>query len=478
MMRRYPLFINGHWVETKKSFPVTNPATGERVGEVGDASAEDVLSAISSAKKAFPLWAERTAQERSEILRKVYELMLTYQEELAVLITQEQGKPLAEARGEVQYAADFILWYSEEGKRVYGETIPASSRQKRLWVLHQPVGVVAAITPWNFPAAMITRKIAPALAAGCTVVIKPSEETPLTAYRLMELFSEAGIPEGVVNLVTGSNPEEIGRILLQDPRIRKVTFTGSTAVGKKIMVQAAQTVKKVSLELGGHAPFMIFADADLRKAAREVAASKFRNAGQTCVCTNRILVHESIATPFAEELAAITQSFKVGNGMEEGVMIGPLINREAANKVAHHVQDAVTKGATIITGGVRHSEGEVHFFEPTVLTGVTDEMLVLQEETFGPVAPIQTFSTEEEALELANNTPYGLAAYLYTKDLSRAIRVSEGLEYGIVGVNDGLPSAAQAPFGGWKESGLGREGGRAGLEEFLETKYISVGLED
>lgn len=478
MMRRYPLFINGHWVETQKSFPVTNPATGERVGEVGDASAEDVLSAISSAKKAFPLWAERTAQERSEILRKVYELMLTYQEELAVLITQEQGKPLAEARGEVQYAADFILWYSEEGKRVYGETIPASSRQKRLWVLHQPVGVVAAITPWNFPAAMITRKIAPALAAGCTVVIKPSEETPLTAYRLMELFSEAGIPEGVVNLVTGSNPEEIGRILLQDPRIRKVTFTGSTAVGKKIMVQAAQTVKKVSLELGGHAPFMIFADADLRKAAREVAASKFRNAGQTCVCTNRILVHESIATPFAEELAAITQSFKVGNGMEEGVMIGPLINREAANKVAHHVQDAVTKGATIITGGVRHSEGEVHFFEPTVLTGVTDEMLVLQEETFGPVAPIQTFSTEEEALELANNTPYGLAAYLYTKDLSRAIRVSEGLEYGIVGVNDGLPSAAQAPFGGWKESGLGREGGRAGLEEFLETKYISVGLED
>lgn len=477
-MRRYPLFINGRWVETQKSFFVTNPATGERVGEVGDATAENVFDAIAAAKKAFPLWAERTAQERSEILRKVYELMLTHKEELAVLITQEQGKPLVEARGEVQYAADFMLWYSEEGKRIYGETIPASSRHKRLWVSYQPVGVVAAITPWNFPAAMITRKIAPALAAGCTVVIKPSEETPLTAYRLMELFAEAGTPGGVVNLVSGSNPEEIGHILLQDPRIRKVTFTGSTTVGKKIMAQAAQTVKKVSLELGGHAPFLIFADADLEKAAREVAASKFRNAGQTCVCTNRILVHESIVTPFAEELAAITRSFKVGNGMEEDVKIGPLINREAADKVAHHVQDAVTKGATIVTGGVRRSEGDVHFFEPTVLTGVTNEMLVIREETFGPVAPIQTFKTEEEALELANNTPYGLAAYLYTKDLSRAIRVAEGLEYGIVGINDGLPSVVQAPFGGWKESGLGREGGKAGIEEFLETKYISVGLEE
>lgn len=479
-MKQYNLCIDGKWVEPQsgKSFAVHNPATGELVGEVADAGKEDVNAAIAAAYRALPQWAERTAHERSEILRKAYELMIAHQEELAVLMTTEQGKPLAEARGEVQYAADFFAWYSEEAKRIYGETIPASSSQKRIWVLHQPVGVVAAITPWNFPAAMITRKIAPALAAGCSVVVKPAEQTPLTACRLMELFLEAGVPAGVINLVTGSNPDRIGHTLLQDQRVRKVTFTGSTAVGKKIMRQAADTVKKVSLELGGHAPFLIFADADLKKAAREVVASKFRNAGQTCVCTNRIFVHESIVDDFAKELTDLIQSMKVGNGMEEGVTIGPLISKEAADKVEHHVQDAVAKGAAVLAGGRRRSqfEGEVHFFEPTVLTHVTDEMLVLQEETFGPVAPLQTFQTEEEVLEKANNTPYGLAAYLYTRDLSRAIRVSEQLEYGIVGVNDGLPSVVQAPFGGWKESGLGREGGKYGIEEFLETKYISVGL--
>ncbi|MBX6395382.1 MAG: NAD-dependent succinate-semialdehyde dehydrogenase [Alicyclobacillaceae bacterium] len=481
-MHRYGLYIDGRWAEAEggKTFEVFNPATGEVVGEVADASPADVERAIEAADRAFAGWAALTARERSEILRKIYDLMIANLEELAVLMTTEQGKPLAEARGEVQYAADFILWYAEEAKRVYGETIPASHPHKRLFVLRQPVGVVAAITPWNFPAAMITRKIAPALAAGCTVVVKPAEQTPLTACRLVELFEEAGMPAGVVNLVTGVRPGEIGDVLLADRRVRKVTFTGSTEVGKLIMRKAADTVKHVSLELGGHAPFLVFEDADVEAASREVAASKFRNAGQTCVCTNRVYVHESIAEAFAEALARRVREMKVGNGLEEGVVIGPLIDGQAADKVERHVRDAVEKGARVVTGGRRMSrqgvKGDVHFFEPTVLVDVREDMLVLREETFGPVAPIQTFRDEEEAIRKANDTQYGLAAYLFTRDLSRAVRVAERLEYGIVGINDGLPSVAQAPFGGFKESGLGREGGRYGIEEFLEVKYISVGL--
>jgi succinate-semialdehyde dehydrogenase/glutarate-semialdehyde dehydrogenase len=479
-MLQYQLYINGEWVPSKngRTFSVTNPATGEIVGEVADATAEDVRRAVDAAHRAFPDWAARTAWDRATYLRRAYELIMAHQDELAKLMTSEQGKPLPEAKGEVQYAASFFEWYAEEAKRVYGETIPATQLDKRIFVLRQPVGVVAAITPWNFPAAMITRKIAPALAAGCTVIVKPAEQTPLTALRLAELFQEAGIPAGVVNVVTGTDPQPIGEILLRDERVRKVTFTGSTEVGKLIMRQAADTVKKVSLELGGHAPFLVFEDADLERAAREVLISKFRNAGQTCVCTNRIYVHETIANLFAEILAKQVEQLRMGNGMEAGVDIGPLIDGQAAEKAERHVRDAVEKGARVLTGGHRRSEGDVHFFEPTVLVGVTDEMLVQREETFGPVAPIAVFRDEEEAIRRANDTPYGLAAYLYTRDLARAIRVSERLEYGIVGINDGLPSTVQAPFGGMKESGIGREGGKYGLEEFLETKYVSVRLHD
>ncbi|ADG05141.1 NAD-dependent succinate-semialdehyde dehydrogenase [Kyrpidia tusciae] len=481
-MRRYGLYVDGQWTPagSGKTFEVYNPATGDVVGEVADASKEDVLRAVDAAHRAFPDWAAKTAKERSEILRRAYDLMVANLDELAVIMTTEQGKPLAEAKGEIQYAADFVLWYSEEAKRVYGETIPASFPHKRILVLRQPVGVVAAITPWNFPAAMITRKIAPALAAGCTVIVKPAKQTPLTACRLVEIFEEAGMPPGVVNLITGSRAAEIADTMLADERVRKITFTGSTEVGKQLMRKAADTVKHISLELGGHAPFLVFEDADIDAAAREVAASKFRNAGQTCVCTNRVYVHESIAEPFAAALAKRAAEMKVGNGLEEGVVIGPLIDRQAAEKVEEHVRDAVQKGARVVTGGHRLSrtgtKGEVHFFEPTVLLDVSDDMLVLYEETFGPVAPVQTFRDDEEAVRKANDTRYGLAAYLFTRDLSRAVRVAESLEYGIVGINDGLPSVAQAPFGGFKESGLGREGGRHGIEEFLEIKYVSLAL--
>ncbi|MDN4594507.1 NAD-dependent succinate-semialdehyde dehydrogenase [Polycladomyces subterraneus] len=476
------MFINGKWVKSENgtSYEVTNPATGEVVGKAADATANDVKKAIDAAYRAYPGWAALTARERGDILYKAYQLMRENEEELARCMTMEQGKPLPEALGEVRYAADFVLWYAEEGKRIYGDTIPASAPNKRIWVLKQPVGVVAAITPWNFPAAMITRKVAPALAAGCTAVIKPAGQTPLTACMLAEIFAEAGLPEGVFNLVTGKNPRMIGDVLLGDTRVRKLTFTGSTEVGKILMKKASDTVKRVSLELGGHAPFIVFDDADLTAAAREVIASKFRNAGQTCVCTNRIYVHWSIQEQFAEELARQVQQLKVGNGLQKGVNIGPLIDENALKKVERHVEDALEKGARLITGGKRFTgpgaEGG-HFYEPTVLLGTTADMLVEQEETFGPVAPIQAFETEEEAVEKANATEYGLAAYLYTKDLSRAIRVSEKLEYGIVGINDGIPSTAQAPFGGFKESGLGREGGRYGIEEFLETKYVSVKLD-
>lgn len=479
-MKTYPLYIDGQWIpaEGEASFAVTNPATGEVVGRIADASRSDVQKAIAAAHRAFPSWSSTTPLERAEILIRIYEGMLKQQETLARVMTLEQGKPLAEARGEVKYAADFFRWYAEEGKRIYGETIPASSSQKRIWVLRQPVGVTAAITPWNFPAAMITRKAAPALAAGCTVVSKPAEQTPLTAALLAEIMHEAGLPAGVFNVVTGTNAAEIGDTLLQDERVRKLTFTGSTEVGKILMRKAADTVKRISLELGGHAPFLVFEDADLEAAAREVVASKFRNAGQTCVCTNRVYVHERVKDAFAAILARMAAELPVGDGLQEGIQIGPLIDEQALEKVERHVRDAVEKGARVATGGKRISgKGTENFFEATVLVDTHHDMLVEREETFGPVLPLQAFATEEEALAKANDTRYGLAAYVYTRDLARAVRVSEKLEYGIVGINDGIPSTVQAPFGGVKESGLGREGGRHGIEEYLELKYISLKLE-
>ncbi|QKG85681.1 NAD-dependent succinate-semialdehyde dehydrogenase [Kroppenstedtia pulmonis] len=480
-MKSYGLFIDGQWVPAsdKKEYKVFNPATGEQVGQVGDASEQDVKKGIDAAYQAFPAWSTTTAWERAGILKRVSELIMDHQDELSEIMTSEQGKPLAEAKGEVKNAANSVEWSGEEAKRIYGETIPASSRKKRIWVQRQPVGVAAAITPWNFPASMITRKVAPALAAGCTVVLKPAQQTPLTACRLMELFHEAGVPNGVINLVTGTDAAMIGDVLLADERVGKISFTGSTHVGKLLMRKAADTVKKISLELGGHAPFIIFPDADLDRASDQVLESKFRNAGQTCICTNRVYVHESVAESFTEKLAQKTKKLKMGNGMDEGVQVGPLINSEAADKVAEQVRDAVNKGARIAAGGSRRSEaeGKAHYFEPTVLTDTTDEMVIQQEETFGPVVPIQTFKTEEEAIQKANRSRYGLAAYFYTRDLSRAIQVAEKLEYGIVGVNDGVPSTVQAPFGGLKESGLGREGGKYGVEEYLETKFISFALD-
>lgn len=473
------LYINGVWREAAggNSFPVINPASGEVIIQVADATASDAELAVKAAADAFPSWSRQTARTRSDLLYKWYQLIMQHADELAMLMTAEQGKPLKEARGEVVYGADFILWYAEEAKRVYGDTIPASTTNKRIQVIHQPVGPVVAITPWNFPAAMITRKIAPALAAGCTVIVKPSEETPLTALRLVQLAEEAGFPAGVINLIVSQNPQEVSKVLLESREVRKITFTGSTEVGKLLMRQAADTVKRVSLELGGHAPFIVFADADLDKAVEGVMASKFRNAGQTCVCANRIYVEESVMEAFTDKFRQKVESLKIGHGHEEGVEIGPLINREAVEKVERHVQDAVQKGAQLISGGQRMQEGVYthgHFYQPTILAGVTSDMVISSEETFGPVAPVYSFRTEEEVLAMANHADYGLAAYMFTNDLGRSIRMSENLEFGIVGINDPLPAVAQAPFGGYKQSGLGREGGKYGLEEFLETKYVSI----
>ncbi len=475
------LLIGGEWVEAAsgRTFPVVNPATGETIGEVADAGRAETRQAIQAAARAFPDWAARPARERSEMLLKACRLMLEQREALARLMTTEQGKPLAEARGEIGYAAQFLEWYAGEAVRVYGETIPASVPTKLLVVLRQPVGVVAAITPWNFPSAMITRKIGPALAAGCTVVVKPAEQTPLSALALGRIFQEAGMPAGVVNLVTARDPREVGEELLTNPVVRKVTFTGSTEVGKLLMRQAADQVKKVSLELGGHAPFIVFDDADLDAAADGAVASKFRNTGQTCVCANRIYVHRRIADAFTERFAARVKRLKVGNGLEEGVQVGPLVDEQGFRKVEAHVADAVARGAAVVVGGRPRREGPLAkgwFFEPTVLTHVTDAMRVMREETFGPVAPVETFESEDEVIARANDTPYGLAAYFYSRDVGRAWRVAERLEYGIVGVNDPVPAVPQAPFGGWKESGIGREGGRHGMEPFLEIKYVSMGL--
>lgn len=474
-MRQWNLYIDGKWVNTSEKFEVINPATNEVIATVAKGGVEEAEKAVDAAHEAFRGWSKKTANERAHLLMKWFQLIDEAKEEIATLMTTEQGKPLKEALGEVQYANSFISWFAEEGKRIYGETIPASAPNKRILVQKQPVGVVACITPWNFPAAMITRKVAPALAAGCTAVIKPAELTPLTALKLAELAERAGIPKGVFNIVAG-DAKAIGEVWLKDTRVRKLSFTGSTEVGKLLLRGAADTVKKVSLELGGHAPFIVTANADLEKAAQGLVASKYRNAGQTCVCANRIYVHESVVDEFVEKFKNIVADFKVGNGLEEGIDIGPLIDERAVKKVAEHLQDATVKGAKVLLGGNQIEEQAGFFVEPTVLVNVTDDMLCMNQETFGPLAPIATFQTVEEVIDRANNTPYGLAAYVYSENLSEAIRISEGLEYGIVGLNDGLPSVAQAPFGGFKESGLGREGSHYGIAEYLEMKYISIGL--
>ncbi|WYP27678.1 NAD-dependent succinate-semialdehyde dehydrogenase [Alkalihalobacillus sp. FSL W8-0930] len=466
-------YINGEWIgEELEKTDVYNPATGEVVDQVPKGGEREAKAAVDAAHGAFPEWAAKTAYERSELLEKWHALIEEHQDELARTMTEEQGKPLKEATGEIAYSNSFIKWYAEEGKRVYGETIPASATDKRLFVIKQPVGVVAAITPWNFPAAMITRKLAPALAVGCTTVLKPSSQTPLTALKLVELAEKAGIPKGVINVVTGSS-SEISEAWQSDSRVRKLTFTGSTEIGKQLMSGASETMKKLSLELGGHAPLIVTSDADLDLAADQAVASKFRNGGQTCVCANRIFVAEEIEEAFTEKFAEAVSKLVVGEGLNEETDIGPLIDEDAVEKVMEHIKDATEKGAKVVVGGNR-KDGQ--FIEPTVISGVTDNMVCMKEETFGPLAPISTFKTEEEAVERANATPYGLAAYLFTQNLTRAIKLAEKLDYGIVGVNDGGPSAAQAPFGGWKESGLGREGGHQGIEEYLETKYVSVKL--
>ncbi|AKP48186.1 NAD-dependent succinate-semialdehyde dehydrogenase [Bacillus smithii] len=473
-MKVAPMFIDGEWTGTElPTFDVINPANGEVIAAVPNGGKEEAKKAVDAAYNAFLSWSKKTAGERSALLYKWHQLIDEHKEEIGEIMTREQGKPLKEAIGEVDYANSFISWYAEEGKRIYGETIPASHENKRILVLKQPVGVVAVITPWNFPAAMITRKVAPALAAGCTVVVKPAEQTPLTAFKLAELAEKAGIPKGVLNIITG-NPQEIGETWLADERVRKITFTGSTEVGKILMRGAADTVKKVSLELGGQAPFIVLDDANIEKAVAGAIASKFRNAGQTCVCANRIYVHEKIVESFTQKMAEAVQQLKMGNGLDQGVEIGPLIDENAVKKVERHIEDAVEKGGKVVIGGKKADQYKGFFFEPTVITNVTDEMLCMNEETFGPLAPITTFQNIEEVIQRANDTPYGLAAYVFTENISKAIQITEQLEYGIVGLNDGLPSVAQAPFGGFKQSGLGREGGHHGMEEFLETKFVSI----
>ncbi|WP_394235241.1 NAD-dependent succinate-semialdehyde dehydrogenase [Niallia oryzisoli] len=476
-MKIHPVYVNGEWIEAEDSsvLTVVNPANGEVIGAVPNCGANEAKRAVSAAYEALSSWSKKTAAERGELLQQWYRLIDQEKEAIGEIMTREQGKPLQEAIGEVSYANSFISWYAEEGKRIYGETIPASHENKRLLVLKQPVGVVAAITPWNFPAAMITRKVAPALAAGCTAVVKPAELTPLTALKLAQLAEQAGIPKGVFNVITG-DAKAIGEAWLQDDRVRKITFTGSTEVGKTLMRGAADTVKKVSLELGGHAPLIVFEDANIDKAVTEAIASKYRNAGQTCVCANRIFVHESIAEVFSEKYVEAVNALKVGNGLEGGTQIGPLIDERAIKKMESHIADGIQKGGRIVSGGKKLSLNGGFFFEPTVLVNAFDNMLCMTEETFGPLAPIATFTSTEEVIQRANNTPYGLAAYVFTESLTKAIQVSEKLEYGIVGLNDGVPSVAQAPFGGYKQSGLGREGGHHGIEEFLETKYISISL--
>lgn len=470
-----PVFIDGAWSEAKsgKSFEVLNPADGSVITSVPDGEAEDAKRAIASADAAFDVWSRTTAYQRAEILQRAYRLMLERKEDLARTMTEEQGKPIRAARTEVQYGADFLLWFAEEAKRVNGEILPSARADQRFLVLHQPVGVVAAITPWNYPVSMITRKVGPALAAGCTVVLKPAEATPLCAIAMFRVFEDAGVPPGVLNLVTASDPKPIGIEFTSHPAIRKLTFTGSTAVGKMLAAEASGRMQRVSMELGGHAPFIVCKDADPVHAAKGGSLVKFLNTGQACISPNRFFVHSSIYEPFIETLTARVAKMKAGNGFEDGVAIGPLVNQAAIDKVDAQVQDAIGKGAEPVTGGRPLTEGALalgHFYAPTVLGGVTPEMRIYREETFGPVAPVIRYDDDDDVLAMANDTDYGLAAYVYTRDLSRAMQLFEGLRFGIVGINDINPTSAAAPFGGMKNSGLGREGAREGILEYLETK--------
>jgi succinate-semialdehyde dehydrogenase/glutarate-semialdehyde dehydrogenase len=470
-------YVAGEWVSAQsgKTFPVTNPSTGGFLTEVADLGASDTQLAVEAAEKALAPWQAKTAKERALLLRRWNQLILDNQDDLALLMTLEQGKPLAEAKGEVLYGASFIDWFADEARRIYGDTIPTFAKDRRVMTIKQAVGVVAAITPWNFPIAMITRKVGPALAAGCTIVIKPSDETPLCALALAELAHQAGIPAGVINVVVGKSAADIGGVLTGHPSIRKLSFTGSTPVGKMLLSQCAQTVKRTSMELGGNAPFIVFDDADIDAAVEGAIASKYRNAGQTCVCANRMLIQDGIYDEFAAKLAARVAEFKIGDGLEAGVTIGPLINQAAVNKVEALVNAAVVQGAKVLVGGDKATQVGNQFYQATVLTNVTDDMDIFHNEIFGPVAPLFRFKTEEEAVSMANNTPFGLASYFYSQNLNRIWRVSEALEYGMVGINEGIISSEVAPFGGVKESGSGREGSKYGIDEYVETKYLCMG---
>lgn len=467
------MFIDGEWRHSDQQFAVFNPATGEEIGQIADGGAEDARAAIDAAHRAFSTWSTTTAYFRAEILHRAHALMLERKQALAELMTREQGKPLKAALNEVQYGADFLRWFAEEAKRIYGETIPSARADQRFMVRYQAVGVVAAITPWNYPISMITRKVAPALAAGCTVVLKPAEATPLCARAIFELFEEAGVPAGVVNMVTAANPAPIGEEFCTNPKVKKLTFTGSTAVGKKLSQAAAPQLKRVSMELGGHAPFIVFDDADPVHAAKGASLVKFLNTGQACISPNRIFVQRAILDTFVESLSDRIGRLQAGNGMDPASTVGPLVNGVAVDKVANQVEDAVGKGASLLQGGSRLQQGELangHFYAPTLLSQVTPEMLIYREETFGPVAAVIVFDDYDEVIEMANDTNYGLAAYIYTQNLSRAMRAFEALNFGIIGINDINPTSAAAPFGGMQESGLGREGAREGISEYLETK--------
>ena len=472
---RVDAYINGSWIAGSKRFAVANPATGEVIAEVADLGAAEVAAAIDAAVPAQREWAKRTAKDRAMVMRKWFDLVMANAEDLAVILTTEMGKPLAEARGEVVYGASFIDWFAEEARRVCGDVLETPQADKRLLTFKQPIGVFGAITPWNFPIAMITRKVAPGIAAGCACVLKPAEQTPLSALALAELAERAGLPAGVMNIVTGMDAPAIGETMCADDRIRKMTFTGSTEVGRILMRQSADSVKKMSLELGGNAPLLVFDDADLDKAVTGAMMSKFRNAGQTCVCANRIFVQDGIYDAFAKRLAEATDALQVGNGMTDGVEQGPIIDDQGLAKIKRHVEDAVDKGASLLTGGKPHALGGT-FFEPTVLTGMTSDMQLFREETFGPVAALFKFSDEDDAIAMANDSEFGLAAYLFTESAARLFRVSEALEFGIVAVNTGIFSSEVGPFGGLKNSGLGREGSKYGIDEFLEIKFVCVGM--
>ena len=473
------MLINGEWLTDTPTFPVFNPATGEEIGQVADGTEQDAARAIDAASAALPAWMNETAYARSAVLYRAYQLMLEQQRELAELMTREQGKPLKASMNEVKYAADFLLWFAEEAKRVYGETIPSARSDQRFLVQKQAVGVVAAVTPWNYPISMLTRKLGPALAAGCTVVLKPAESTPLCAIAVFKILEEAGLPAGVANLITASDPKPIGEVLCTHPAVRKLTFTGSTAVGKHLAQACAPQLKRVSMELGGHAPFIVYDDADPVHAAKGVSLVKFLNTGQACISPNRIFVQRRILDPFLETLQARVSGMQAGDGMDPANSIGPLINEAAIGKVDRQVRDAIGQGATLLAGGSRLTEGGLHrgcFYGATLLSNVTPEMLIYREETFGPVAAVVPFDDEDDVIAMANDTDYGLAAYIYTQNLARALRTFEQLQFGIIGINDINPTSAAAPFGGMKESGLGREGAREGIEEYLETKLGGLSI--